>query len=153
LNPEELFLHLSQYDTDFETRFSSIQISKSQNLLSEERLSYAKLLDSSKVCIGFATTAVFESAFLGKRILVPPVDIAKAATEDFFHGRRLLSSNGGPAIMVKNWGDFFQQIDEVQHTELQQDFTDFFGLEISPEQACNNFVTELKSLILDKEIN
>lgn len=75
-----------------------------------KRESYDKLLLETDICVGLATTAVFEAALLGKRTIAPPGILSRRSFQQMSHGSYLKSSNGGPVLQVEDWSEFLEAI-------------------------------------------
>lgn len=78
-----------------------------------KRNSYTQLLQETDVCVGLATTALFEASLLGKPTVAPPGELAERSFKDLIHGKYLTVSNGGPAELSADWVDFIDKISKA----------------------------------------
>ena len=92
------------YGIDFQVDFSGEPIGE------YKRKAYTQLLQQTDVCVGLATTAVFEAALLGKTTIAPPGDLAKRSFEQLSHGKYLTESYGGPVSVSGDWFDFYSKL-------------------------------------------
>ena len=73
-----------------------------------KRKTYDKILLSTDVAVGLATTAVLEAAFLGKPTVAPPGQLSERSYHQLLHGSYLKSTHGGPVYLAENWDQFLE---------------------------------------------
>lgn len=73
-----------------------------------KRETYDKILLSTDVAVGLATTAVLEAAFLGKPTVAPPGQLSERSYQQLLHGSYLKSTHGGPVYLAENWDQFLE---------------------------------------------